>query len=113
MFGGDVFTQEIQASFVHTDDADGGKVVLPVQTGSVFNITQVKAGIRVQVFFGEQFQNLALDCKAFSSQKNLGFQNRKKVFLCRTDITNTRQIDRYDTDGSRQRVGPKKAAASL
>ena len=75
---GDVFSQKIQARFVHTDDTDGRKVIFPVEAGAFLDVPQIELGIGIEILFGKPFENLSFDGKALDGEKNLFLDGLEK-----------------------------------
>ena len=97
-FAADVLTHEIQAGFVHADDADGGKVILPVKARPLLDVSQIKFRIGIEILFRKFFQNFSFDGEAFLGQEDQGSETFEKIGFVPGQIADTGHVDCYDPD---------------
>ena len=109
----DVFAEEVQAGFVHADQANRIEMVGPVFTSTFLDIAQIERRIRIKPLLGLLFNDLALDLQAGLAERRKVLEPCEEVLPILGKIADTRKIDGVNADRTRHRIAAEQTAAAL
>ena len=95
----------IQANFIHTDQADGGEVIL--------KCAQIPLGVRIQAHVQKPCNDCTLGLQAAGSNIHQIIQALVEFLRCFRQIGQTRHVQGDHTDRARGLTGPEEATGLL